>query len=232
MPRAIVFDLFETLITESGVRAAGVSSSASLFGCEREPFRREWKLLRPAVVLGRLSFREALKEIAARIGGRTDDTALWQVYEDRIRVKAVPFGEIDDEIIAMLDQLRRRGLRLGIISNCFAEDVTAWPRSALASHTDAAVFSFEAGLAKPDPEIYREAMRRLDVDPSDAWYVGDGADDELSGAAHAGMRALQSAWFLKRWPHFQDVAGSLTSVDEVVRIVDAEDRRPRTEDRD
>jgi putative hydrolase of the HAD superfamily len=224
MLRAIVFDLFETLITESGAPPASVSSLAPVLGCERESFRREWKALRPSVVIGGLAFRDALGDIAARLGQRADDATLQQVCDARIHLKAEPFGQIEGGIIAMLNQLRRRGLRLAVISNCFAEDVTAWPRCDLVSRIDVALFSFEAGLAKPDPEIYRQAVRRLDVAPSDAWFIGDGADDELSGAARAGLRAWRATWFLKRWPHFQEPAGPLTSVDEVVRLVDVEDR--------
>jgi putative hydrolase of the HAD superfamily len=223
MLRALVFDLFETLITESGLRPPGVSSLAEAFGCERDAFRREWKPLRPSVVLGRLSFRDALRDIASRLGGQADDATLRQVCDDRMRVKAEPFRQLEGEIIVMLDHLRARGLRLAVISNCFAEDVVAWPPSALASRVDAAVFSFEIGLAKPDPAIYREATARLNVEPSEAWYIGDGGDDELSGADRAGMRAFRAAWFLKRWPHAQEAAGSLAAVDDVVRLVETED---------
>jgi hypothetical protein len=42
--------------------------------------------------------------------------------------RAIVFDLFEKPIIVMLDQLRRRGLQLGVISNCFAEDVTAWPR--------------------------------------------------------------------------------------------------------
>jgi len=220
MLRAILFDLFETLITESATRPAGVSSLAPVLGCDREAFRREWTLLRPSVVLGRLAFRDALRDIAARLGRQADDATLQQVCDVRIHLKAEPFRQLESEIIAMLDHLRGRGLRVGVISNCFAEDVVAWPQSALASRVDAAVFSFDIGLAKPDPEIYLRATARLNVEASDAWYIGDGGDDELSGAEQAGMRALKATWFLKRWPHSQDAEGALATVDEVVRLID------------
>ena len=52
--RAILFDLYETLITESGSRPEGVSSLAPALGCERAAFRIRWKALRPAVTVGQL----------------------------------------------------------------------------------------------------------------------------------------------------------------------------------
>jgi hypothetical protein len=62
--RAILFDLYETLITESGSRPEGVSSLGPALGCERAAFRIKWRALRPAVTVGRLSFRQALRDIA------------------------------------------------------------------------------------------------------------------------------------------------------------------------
>jgi putative hydrolase of the HAD superfamily len=229
MVKAILFDLFETLITESGVRPPGVSSRASRLGCECEALRAEWKTLRSAVMTGRMSFRGALSEITTRLGHPADDVTLEWLYSERRRTKAEPFAHIEYEVLAMADDLRSRNIRLGVVSNCCAEDVGAWPTCSLASRFDCAVFSFEVGLAKPDPEIYREAMRRLGVHAREAWFIGDGGHDELTGAKQAGLRAFRALWFLRRWPHFRDEAGSdpaLGGPGEIIsRINDAQSGR-------
>ena len=218
--KAIVFDLFETLITESGTRPPGVSSLAPALGCEREAFRSHWKTLRPAVKIGRLSFRQALGEITTRLGAPTDDLTLQRLCEQRVRTKTEPFEQLEPQIVAMLDDLRNRGLRLGVVSNCCAEDVAAWPHSPLASRFDCTVFSYEIGLAKPDPEIYREATRRLQADVSQTWFIGDGGDEELSGAELAGLRPFRATWFLKRWPHYREEPGPFANVATVEEIAD------------
>jgi putative hydrolase of the HAD superfamily len=221
MLKAVLFDLFETLITESLTRPAGVSSLASEFGCERESFRTRWKALRPAVTVGQLSFRQALEDITTALGCRADDATLQRLCDERTRTKAAAFAQIEPQVLMMIDILRRRNLRLGVISNCCAEDVAAWPQCSLVSRFDCAVFSFEVGLAKPDPDIYMEAVRRLGVDASDAWFIGDGGNDELSGAGQAGLRAFKALWFLRRWPHFREEprsAATFATVDEVVAL--------------
>ena len=118
-------------------------------------------------------------------------------------MKAAPFARIEPEVIAALEALQDRGIRLAVVSNCFAEDVAAWATCSLAEHFDSTVFSFEVGAAKPDPAIYQEACRRLRVSPHAAVFVGDGMHDELTGAARAGMFGVQALWFLRRWPHFR-----------------------------
>jgi HAD superfamily hydrolase (TIGR01549 family) len=223
MIRAVVFDLFETLVTESLTQPAGVSSLAAEFGCERDAFRREWKALRPAVTVGQMSFGQALKDIATKLGGHAEEATFQRLCEERTRKKAEAFAHIEDPVLMMVDYLRSRNLRLGVISNCFAEDAAAWPHCSLISRFDSTVFSFEVGLAKPDPGIYVEAIRRLRVDVSEAWFIGDGGSDELSGAEHAGLRAFKALWFLRRWPHFREEpcsAASFASVEEVVNLVE------------
>ena len=200
MVRAVLFDLFETLVTESRTRPSGVSSLAPDLRCERAAFRRQWQALRPAVQIGRVSFGQALRDITTALGGHADDATLQRICDERVRAKAKPLAHVEHEILMMLDYLRGRDVRLGVVSNCFAEDVAAWSQCSLACYFGCTVFSFEVGVAKPNPEIYAEATRRLGVAVSDTWFVGDGAQEELSGAEQAGLRAFRALWFLRRWP--------------------------------
>ena len=212
MVQAILFDLFETLITESGDPPAGVSSLAPALGCERAAFRPQWKSRRPAVLAGRLSFRQALEEIAVGLGSQPDQATLQRICDDRVRAKGRPFKHIETHILSTIENLRRQGLRLAVVSNCCAEDVVSWPQCSLASLFDCTVFSFEVGVAKPDPAIYLEAARRLNVEVSDIWFIGDGQDEELPGAQHAGLRAFRALWFQKRWPHYCEASSSATDL--------------------
>jgi HAD superfamily hydrolase (TIGR01509 family) len=219
MLRAILFDLFETLVTESATQPPGVASQAPELGCERDAFRREWKARRPSVVAGQLSFRRALEDCATTLGRRADEATLVRLCDRRARIKAEPFARLEQPVLTMIDALRARGLRLGVISNCCAEDVVAWPGSALSSRVDCTVLSFEVGLAKPDPEIYLEAVRRLGVGTSETWFIGDGGSDELSGAEQAGLRALKALWFLRRWPLYRDAPSSFPSIARIEDVV-------------
>lgn len=223
MLQAILFDLFETLITESQTRPAGMSALAPQLGCEREVFRTEWKTLRPAAITGRVTLRQALSHIATKAGSDVDDVTFDRLCDERIRTKAGPFEQVEHQILMLIDYLRSRNLRLGVISNCLAEDVAGWAGCSLASRFDCAVFSFEVGLAKPDPAIYIEATRRLQVDASQTWFIGDGGSDELRGATQAGLRAFRALWFLRRWPHFREEPSlglSVNTIQEVVSLVE------------
>jgi putative hydrolase of the HAD superfamily len=86
----------------------------------------------------------------------------------------------------VLDELRRRGLRLGLISVCSEEVPRLWEQTSLASRIDAAVFSCSVGVAKPDPRIYRIAADRLSVRPDECLFVDD-QPPFVEGAIAAGM---------------------------------------------
>jgi len=55
---------------------------------------------------------------------------------------------------------------------------------------DFVVVSEEFGVAKPDPQIFREALRLAGVGPEDAVFVGDSAEFDMVGAQAAGIRTV------------------------------------------
>lgn len=201
MIKAILFDLFQTLVTEHGTEQRRASSLGALFDLDPRHFRAAWKPRRPRVVRGELRFGEALVEVGTQLGVVLPAAAVQQACELRVRQKSTVFERVDPDLVETIRALHDRGLRLAVVSNCFAEDVEGWSGSALAPWFDAAVFSFAAGAAKPEPEIYVEAARRVAVSPADALFIGDGVDDELEGATRAGMRAARAAWYVKPAAH-------------------------------
>ena len=99
---------------------------------------------------------------------------------------------------AMLEALRSRGLRLGLVSNAFDP---AWllhrdlEQMGIAERIDHAVFSSEVGKRKPHPAIFEHALGALEVSPAEALFVGDRLYEDVHGAAEVGMTTVQAIWF-------------------------------------
>src|SRR5207237_5764135 len=104
------------------------------------------------------------------------------------------------DVLSAIGSLRARGLKLAVVTNTFPEDVAGWESSPLRSLFDLAVFSYAAGLAKPDPEIYLFTCRKLQVSPDRTLFIGDGGDDEPAGARSAGLRSSRALWFISQRP--------------------------------
>ncbi|HUS13864.1 MAG TPA: HAD family hydrolase, partial [Chloroflexia bacterium] len=103
------------------------------------------------------------------------------------------------DVRQMLEILRDRGLRLGVISN------TTW-RAPWRDRELAAIgvldlfpiriYSSDLGVEKPDPRIFAAALAALgDVPPDQAMYVGNDLHDDIAGAHGAG---LWTAWLPPR----------------------------------
>jgi len=124
--------------------------------------------------------------------------------------------------IETLDELERRGVKRGVISVCSSDVEERWDETDLAGHVDDVVLSCTVGLSKPDPRIYLLACERLDVSPQECLFVGDGANDELAGAARVGMRAvciLPPGRDVPLWPEARGWEPTIASLGDVLELV-------------
>ena len=92
--------------------------------------------------------------------------------------------------VETISELRARGLLVGLITVCTDDVPALWPETPFHGLFDVEVFSCSVGLRKPDPRIYLLACEQLGVEPHEALFVGDGANDELAGAERVGMTAV------------------------------------------
>ncbi len=93
--------------------------------------------------------------------------------------------ELYDDTLKTLRGLAGR-YRMGLTSN----GNTYPERFGLADYFDFVLFSEECGFAKPDPRIYREALRRGGCAPGEAVHVGDSLINDIQSAQKAGIHAI------------------------------------------
>jgi putative hydrolase of the HAD superfamily len=134
--------------------------------------------------------------------------------------------ELRADAASTLTELRARGLRLGVLSDCTAELADTWPQLPLARLVDARVLSCEEGRRKPDPVLFQLIADRLGVGPRDCLYVGDGGGGELTGAFRCGMQAfmLRAADWAVNEAHAREenwAGPALPSLAQVLTLVPA-----------
>jgi putative hydrolase of the HAD superfamily len=126
-------------------------------------------------------------------------------------------------VVDTLRRLRERGYLIGLITVCSEDIEVLWPETEFAGLFDAEVFSSRVGLSKPDPRIYLACCDALGVEPHEALFVGDGANDELEGARRVGMEAVlihrpgeRPLWGLDDWdgPRVTSIPGVLELLDD------------------
>ena len=104
-----------------------------------------------------------------------------------------PHTHTDPQVRPLWESLRRKGIRVGVLSN------TIWSRSyhrevferdGVLDLLDADVYSSEIHVVKPHPDAFRAACAALGVVPERAVYVGDRLFEDVHGPQQVGMRAI------------------------------------------
>lgn len=100
---------------------------------------------------------------------------------------------IFDDVWPTLDELARRGLRLGVISNWDDRLRALLAALELAGRFEVIVISCEAGCAKPAREIFDRAAKLFNLPLAEIFHVGDNLEADVCGARAAGFHAVQIA---------------------------------------
>ncbi len=143
----------------------------------------------PAVALGK-SLRELGAEVSEEDAARLSLASY--VGDPALGVR------LFDDTQAALQRARGMGLKLGLVSNReFGLDVFMRDLEQLgvAERFDAVVISADVGFAKPRPEPFSVAMRKLEVDPGETVMVGDDPVADVRGAQALGLKAV---WIRRR----------------------------------
>ncbi len=123
-------------------------------------------------VLAGLGHPDLPDEVFRSIHAAFRERAAWHVYPD---------------VEPSLVRLREEGMRLAIISNWLWEAPELFHEVGLSAHFEELIVSARVGYDKPHPEIFRHALKLMDVSPARAAHVGDSYPADVLGARAAGI---------------------------------------------
>lgn len=183
--KAVLIDLYDTLVwTDWPVLRERIEERAAVSGRELLDGFERTRVARSIGTYG--SMEGDLAEVLMAAGLERDD-ALVRELAETITTFLQTGVHLWNDSVPTLRALRQRGLRTAVVSNCDHGTRPVVERLGLHEETDAVVLSFEAGVAKPDPGIYRTALDALGAAPEEAVFV----DDQLAyceGALAVGIR--------------------------------------------
>ena len=180
-----------------------------------------WKRLTTEALASKLSnIRETMWEKALASVGVSDRELAsrcgvnYNAYRSRY-LQLFP-GALD-----LLHELRRRGKKLGLITNGFSE--THREKIALlriGELFDAIFIADEVGMVKPDPLLFAHACRQLDAAPAVSVMVGDRYDRDIKGAHDAGLFTIWINLFDAKVPIGSPAPGAtVRSLEEVGALI-------------
>lgn len=198
MIRAVLFDLDETLYSFKEANAHAVGVVADRFeketGFPHERFDEEnWRL-----------FHKQCERVGLQAGCHSRGVRFQMFCEEHgfpLRL-AAPMNDLFwNSFLEVMkpypgaaetfDEIRARGLRLGIGTNMTAD----WQLKKLAvlgliDKIDFVVSSEESGADKPDPNLFRICAEKAGCAPNECVFVGDSLEHDVAGSKAVGMRPV------------------------------------------
>jgi putative hydrolase of the HAD superfamily len=187
--RAVVLDMDDTLYPYRRYVISGFAAVAAHLERTARADRRV--ILRSLVRAGHRGARS--RELQTMVAECGVTPALLPALVELMR-QHQPVLSLPRAIAAALVTLRRRGWKLGVLTNG-PRAIQARKAAALglARYVDTIVYATEygSGAGKPDPEPFDAALGRLGVAASAAVFVGDDEVCDVVGAAGAGLRTVR-----------------------------------------
>ncbi|MFN7916889.1 MAG: HAD-IA family hydrolase [Vicinamibacterales bacterium] len=204
LPRAVLFDLFHTLVSIPTPESMGFDSIGQILGVPP----KEWeRLFYQEDVCGRAlgdvtDAVEAMRRVTHLLDATVGHDRIHRAVESRRRRLEVALIQVDPAVLDAIDRVRAAGIRTALISDAGADDVECWEESPLRERFDVTCFSYALRMRKPDARIYRHALDTLGVAPADALFVGDGGSSEHRGARALGIGTVLVTRLVGQWwPH-------------------------------
>ncbi len=194
MIKAVIFDMYETLVTQFRSPLYYGAHIAEDAGVPVEEFLPSWRATDYDRATGKMTLEDAIEKLLVQHGVYSKEVYT-KIVEKRLIIQADCFSHMHEEIIPMLVALKGKGVKIGLISNCYSEEAAIIRESKLFPFFDVACLSYEQGITKPNEEIFHSCMNALGVTAVECLYVGDGGSNELETARKLGMQAGQAVWY-------------------------------------
>lgn len=178
----VVFDLYDTLVSYHRKGPHSYSWLLMDLGLAPEEAKEAY----------RVGITENFPDLAsfiAKIKPNVRPRLPLSAYEEDI-AREIASTRPYPETIPVLEELRKRGLSLALLSNAGTPYKEPFFTLGLEKYFTQVVFSCDVGMRKPEEGIYRRLLRDIWVAPQNALMIGDKLDRDVLGPQSVGMRAV------------------------------------------
>jgi putative hydrolase of the HAD superfamily len=198
---SLFFDLDDTLVDSeaayrAGMRAIGLEPSDETFLRARSLVKADLPLRSP-IARSRLLYFKRYLELKSEFTAQRHDQmteAYEQTVVDEMKTQWHNLGRRD-----LFQRLLKTTLNIYLVTN---ESTRFQIKKLRAFDPNGILFkgmitSEECGIEKPDPQIFRLALRRFGTSPENTVMVGDNYKNDIEGAANCGIKTVQTVEFTR-----------------------------------
>ncbi|MDI6839796.1 MAG: HAD family hydrolase [bacterium] len=209
MIKGVFFDFWETLVVFNGESALNEMRLKRVDGFRdtllhyNYNFSKEavWKALESVrLYCGELrektnkefSSKEVIKMVLQKLSVKLTAelcNKILEIYSNSILSMDLTLRAKVDKILAILKQ---KGLKIGLISNTEHGAIERYllKRFNIGQYFDSLTFSCDVGVRKPRVEIFNEALKSLNLTPTESVHIGDWPEIDILGAKRAGLGTI------------------------------------------
>ncbi len=221
--RAVLFDLGGTLIDHKDFDGWTDLARRFFLDFDADELRHafleveEEMDVRPPSGSGEAALAEFWRRTLSRASGKEVDEATTLKFQAAVHETELPVRLYSDTR-RCLDILRAQRRALGVVSNSRSEEAVRriLERVGILDYFSRIVSSGTEGVEKPNPDIFRRALARMNVPAAEAVYVGNLARTDAKAAAAAGMHGV---WLNREGFGFGLDPPEITSLLEVPLVV-------------
>lgn len=181
--QAIIFDLYGTLIylandTKPYIRLfanLGLQTSEELNQARRIASTEEFQ-----------NFTDLIKRI---LPDKNIAEADFSLYKQEVETETA-YAKLYPETKKVLQELKKRCLKVGLISNVASPYKKPFFDLGLNDYFDAVFFSCEIGFRKPDQQIYTKMIEKLKIEPAQTLMIGDNIHTDVYGSKAIGINGI------------------------------------------
>lgn len=223
LPKAILFDLDDTLVNISDTIAPSWSAVCSRFSGELEDVAFEQLLsasrdVRLALQEGGLSGKEGgetlpkdsspyvgtawmiLRRVGKEDRGIAEQMASAFIEERARRTDAFP------GVRETLRKVKPSGVKTALLTiGTKVKREELLKRVGLLEYFDCILTKEDLGFGKPDERIYRLALDKLGVEPNEAWMVGDSLEWDVDAPQKIGITGIWVVWPASKFANMRDL---------------------------
>lgn len=194
MIKAVIFDLFDTLIyidRDSYNKFRG--ELADFIGAPVDEICRIWRKYRTKRCTSEIgTLREMMKILLNELDKEIDEDKLERLIalEEKTLKDSVRFYP---DVDVLLENLKTYGYELGLLSNASHNVRHVMKMLPWREYFDYEILSYKVGMVKPDPRIYILMLGRMGLKSDECLFVGDGGSMELDGAKRVGLITVKAA---------------------------------------
>lgn len=157
--------------------------SSQVFDVSLQEFKTAYKKYKDQINSNLISKEDFWMKVAAQLNRSEKYDDFMEYLQNR------PAKNINHDVLEIVDALRGRGYKVGILSNNDLNARKGFIAKGIVEHFDAIIISAEVGYSKPDPKIFELFFQELGC-PADQCIFVDDTEDSLSTAQEVGFHPI------------------------------------------